>query len=142
MKGYDNRHAAKQATSKGHHDGHVRPYQCQKCGYWHVGTLPAAVIQGEMTAAEFYDAQAARAEAGRNRRRSPEAQLRRARISAARLLARDGAVLAEMWADCQAGDREGAEWADARNHAATMIRNLQELIKVLAGPGGGEQDGE
>lgn len=32
----------------------VREYQCEQCGTWHVGHLPAAVRRGELTATEHY----------------------------------------------------------------------------------------
>lgn len=33
---------------------HLREYQCEQCGYWHVGHLPARVRRGEVTATEYY----------------------------------------------------------------------------------------
>jgi len=33
---------------------HLRPYQCEGCGAWHVGHLPGAVIRGRKTADEVY----------------------------------------------------------------------------------------
>jgi len=48
---------AKQAEKKrGDHGGrrNMRPYRCEKCGHWHVGHLPTAVVSGHLTAADYY----------------------------------------------------------------------------------------
>lgn len=135
VKGYENRHDAKQA-SKGHHDSHVRPYRCQDCGYWHLGALPEQVIRGELTADEFYRERADRA---RENRRSPAAMLRRARLKASRLLARDAAVLAEMWADRQIPGRDDVWWKESYHDSTKMIADLVELLAELAGPGIGDE---
>lgn len=34
--------------------GHRRPYLCRRCGLWHNGQLPQLVIDGVVTAAEWY----------------------------------------------------------------------------------------
>jgi hypothetical protein len=129
LKGYETRHAAKQAA-RGHHDSHVRPYRCRGgCDYWHVGALPEAVIRGDVTAGELYDHR----EASQGRR-SPAGQLRRSRISAARILKRDSEALAEMWADMQTSDRDLDQWKAAQHQAARMIDQLQQLMRIVAGP--------
>lgn len=135
VRGYETRHAAKQAAN-GHHDNHVRPYKCRDCDYWHVGALPPEVIRGDMTAAEFYEEKADAAAAAREHRRSPEATLRRARLKASRLLARDAAVLAEMWADRQIPGRDDVWWKESYDDSAKMIADLSEILRELAGPGG------
>lgn len=35
------------------HDGRMRAYQCDYCGYWHVGHLPELVVAGQLTYAEY-----------------------------------------------------------------------------------------
>lgn len=34
---------------------HLRPYRCDQCGYWHVGHIPRAVLQGLRTSTEHYE---------------------------------------------------------------------------------------
>ena len=35
--------------------GHLRPYWCDQCCYWHVGHIPGAVLHGLRTATEHYE---------------------------------------------------------------------------------------
>lgn len=122
LKGYETRHAANQAK-KTHHDKHVRAFQCRKpgCPYWHLGELPQKVVQGEMTAGEFY---AGQENVPAEKRRSTRAQLRRWRLNTAALLERDARVLADMLA--------AAEVTDAR----AALRRLPKMLRQLA-----EQEG-
>ena len=32
----------------------MREYRCEECDSWHVGHLPRAVVQGQVTASEYY----------------------------------------------------------------------------------------
>lgn len=49
---YTERSGAKKAARK--YGGHLRPYRCEKCGQWHVGHLPPAVLYGQATADDVY----------------------------------------------------------------------------------------
>lgn len=33
---------------------HLRAYRCSTCGNWHLGTLPPAVLAGQLSAREVY----------------------------------------------------------------------------------------
>jgi hypothetical protein len=47
------RHSAK-AHARSLRGQHLREYFCDVCGGWHVGHLPRAVLQGMMSAADYY----------------------------------------------------------------------------------------
>lgn len=137
LKGYENRHAAKQAAK--HHSNHVRPFKCKRggdgCGYWHLGELPVQVLRGEATADEFYAAQdelATSAGALKEKHRSPAGQLRRWRLNTAAGLQRDAKTLADMLADDEIPDRGRPEWREARRDAAEILEVLPRLLRELA----------
>ena len=130
LKGYENRHAAKQAA-KHHHQNHVRAFRCKRgCGYWHLGELPVEVVRGEATAGEFYAGrQTAPAE---KKQRSPAAQLRRWRLNTAAGITRDSRVLAELVADQEVFARDSPGWRQARDDAARLLGVLPRLLRELA----------
>jgi hypothetical protein len=142
LKGYENRHAAKQAA-KHHHDNHVRAFKCKRggtgCGYWHLGALPVEVVRGEATVEEFYAARENTSlSALKEKNRSPAGQLRRWRLNTAAGLARDARVLADMMADEEVPDRGSREWREVRGEAIEVLTILPRVLRQLAenGPPG------
>ena len=138
LKGYESRHAAKQAA-KHHHSNHVRAFKCkiggEGCGYWHLGELPVQVLRGEATAEEFYavrDELATTLGALKEKQRSPAGQLRRWRLNTAAGLQRDARALADMLADDAVSDRRRPEWHAARRDAADILQVLPRLLRELA----------
>lgn len=53
---YANRSAAKRAASRirSRTGEHLRPYECNDCGLWHLGHLPTRVLLGEVGVDEHY----------------------------------------------------------------------------------------
>lgn len=48
-RGYYNKKDAKKSLSRIGHgavEGHIGPYKCEKCGFWHNGHLPKSIVNG------------------------------------------------------------------------------------------------
>jgi hypothetical protein len=132
LKGYENRHAAKQAA-KHHHHNHVRAFKCKRgCGYWHLGELPVEVMRGDLTAGEFYTGRDQPVIPSKEKQRSPAAQLRRWRLNTAAGIARDSKALAELLADQEVFARDSPGWKQARDDAAEILAALPRLMRQLA----------
>jgi hypothetical protein len=139
LKGYENRHDARQAA-KHHHHNHVRAFKCKRCSYWHLGELPVEVLRGEATAEEFYEEARNRVPSAaevKNKQRSPAAQLRRWRMNTASGVARDTKRLADMIADEEVKDRTCPGWREAWLEAEQVLTVLPRLLRRLAEEGDG-----
>ena len=84
---YPSRRSAKVHSARLRSQG-VREYQCEQCGAWHVGHLPARVRRGELTATEHYQDNRRPAGLGPSRAKGSPVAIRPDRQPAAKRSAR------------------------------------------------------